>query len=464
MGITRAIARYVAVLLVAGLTIAPLGSAPAAGWSRHAGEVASVPAGVTRAAPMTGIHAAATATWRAQAGYTPTWVRSTGWLLIDTDLNAAYWSTTLIANPQVTWAISGTYPSARFVSVEANSTNGAPLAALADKDFPPNPGSVNPFAAGTQRGIGTYTLHVVIGAPPSPPVPGTLYVNVPAGTSVVLAYRVYLPDTGASPSGNVPLPVFYIPPGGAMSRAAPSTVKHATAWRARRLGAPASHRPRDRAGTMPALPQRTAADADAAASPEQGAASAGPMQPSAVISATPYIRFGGSGIFSNAYEAYLLGTLPVTTTLLYVLRFTAPSTPLTLAGEPLDLGTQLRYWSVCVYKVNLLPYACRADEQIPHGPQGQIIVVMGLPSRRPSNATAANGVAWIGLKAGVITSDILVRNLLPAADFTMSIFAVPEGDTPGPYMGPYAPVAVTCSTADFELNECAAPAGKTARR
>lgn len=433
---TMAIARRMAALLVVSLTIAPLRSAPAAGWPRHYAGLAATPDGSTHAtAGMIVGHSAqphaavtATATRHTRAGYTPKWVQSTGWSLIDTDLNAAYWSTALIATPQVTWAISGTYPSARFASVEANTTNGAPLAVLADEDFPPDPGSVNPFVAGTQRGIGTYTLYVVFGPPPSPPAPGTLYVNVPAGTPVVLTYRVYLPDSGASASGNVPLPVFYLPPRRAMPRASPATAE----------------RP--------------------AASPGHGSTSATPMQPSTVISATPYIRFGGSGIFSNAEEAYLLGTLPITTTLLYVVRFTAPSTPLSLAGEPLNLSTQLRYWSICVYKVTLLPYACLADEQIPHGPQGQIIVVMGLPSHRPSNATAANGVAWIGLQRGVFTSDILLRNLLPAADFTMSIFAVPEGDTPGSYMGPYAPVAVTCSTADFELNECAAPAGETARQ
>lgn len=310
---------------------------------------------------------------------------------------------------------------------------------LADEDFPPNPGSVNPFVAGTRRGIGTYTLHLVFGPAPTPPAPGTIYANVASGAVVTLVYRVYLADTGATASGNVPLPVFSISPDAAAARRVAMLERRA--WTFPAAAWPANVAPEARAAHAPyaRMSPRTA-------------------HPAAIAPAAPYVRVGGGpGWFTNVDEAALFGSLPISTMQLYVLRFTAPTTPRTLAGEPFTVNTQLRYWSVCVYSTNYLPYKCLADEQVPQKPPGWVIVVMGAPAARPSNANAANGVAWLGLGPGATIFAALIRNILPAPNFTMSAFAVPIHATPGPYMGPYAPVAVTCATADFEANECVRP-------
>ncbi len=345
------------------------------------------------------------------------WIPLTGASLVGTDSNANYWIAFLTADPAITLTIAGTYPSVRYASIQAYDASGAYLTGLPDKDFPPDQGSVNPFVAGTPRGVGTYTLHVVFGPPPSPPAPGTLYINQPAGASVSLLYRLYLPDTGASKTGNVPLPTISTQSGSGVAPLVAPQEAQATALALQHAPPP-------------------------------------PASMAATATPTPGFTRAAPGSYTNADEAYLAAVLPATTQL-YVVRFAAPTNPHTLGGDPLDPHTQLRYWSVCVNNLLDYPYACRADEQVVlTSPHRQATIVIGLQSQRPTNATRAHGVTWISLGTIALSYAVLLRHLLPASSFTQSAFAVPVGAAPGPYMGPYAPTLVVCSTQQFEQSEC----------
>jgi hypothetical protein len=332
-----------------------------------------------------------------------------------TDTNANYWVALGLAEPGATLAISGTYPSARFVSIEADAVpSGAFIAGLADKDFPPQAGSVNPFALGTPRGVGAYTVTVAFTATPPSPAPGTIYVNLPAGTTFSLVYRIYLVDTGATVEGNVPLPTI-------------------TA-----LGYGGVVPPGCTAMATPATPAKIAAP---------DIAWSAPLTPSL----PPFHRVDGN-IFSNVFSANLATNLPPPS--LYVIRFKAPTTSHTLSGGPIDLSAQLRYWSLCLYFRDGYDYSCVADEQAVTSTRGVVTFVIGLWYEQPTNATASNGVTWIGLPVFSTPYFVLIRQILAAPTFTQSAFAVPPGAPAYPTMGLYSPLVVACDTAQFEANEC----------
>ena len=325
-----------------------------------------------------------------------------------TDLNSSYWAANFMAVPNVTYTITGTYPSDRYTSFQAYThlASDQPIGELLDVNFPPDPGSVNPLLAGTARGTGNYTLHILPGPAPTQTVSGTMYLGAAPGATISVWYRIYLPDTGATKEGNVPLPL---------------------------------------------LTAHNSADGSGVACPPPLT----PIPPGTPTSTPPlgtFIRYP-IGAFPNHDNAYLATSLPVTTTL-YVVRFAAPTTPHTLAGGIEDINTQLRYWSLCVYGTNFTPITCLPDEQIPLDQQGDATIVMGPTGTQPSNATAGNGVQWIDLGQFSSPDIALIRNLDPAPTFANSAFAVPYNQAVEPYMGAYAPVMVQCDTAQFEADEC----------
>ncbi len=340
-----------------------------------------------------------------------------------TDLHAHYWAFWLRADPQMTLTVTGTYPAARYASIQAYAPQGRFLAGLTDRDFPPDSGSVNPFVAGTQRGTGTYILHVVFGPAPAQAAPGTLYLNVPAGMVVNLWYRIYLPDAAATSAGNVPLPTV-------------------TAQRAAD-------------GTAVACPQYPLVPPTATPSPAPTVAPALPSATPTPIPTVGFVRVAAQSLggYGNADAAYLLAQVPPAPGL-YVVRFQAPTTPHTLLGGPLDPTTQLRYWSLCLLDSTAQPYSCPVDEQVPTDANGDVTVVLGPWWARPANATIANGIVWLNLGWFTKPYWLMLRQLLPAPTFTTTAFAVPPGASPGPYMGAYAPTIVTCSTAQFQLDLC----------
>lgn len=395
--------RRLSLLLGVCLCAALLGAAP---WANARGTSVTV-------APSRQLTPASTCAWiAAQPGFA-------------SDLNTHVWWLSVRADPTISLTIQGGYPAARFTSFALYTNPDASIGDLIDRQFPPDPGSINPFAAGTTRGVGTYTLRVLFSAPPSQPQPGVMYANVLAGTTVTLLYRLYLPDATATITGNVPLPV---------------------------------------------VTAHNAADGSLTSCP----APVTPMTWGQLDQPTMgYFARYHLGFASNPDQAYLATMLPVTNTP-YVFRFQTPTTPHTLDGSPIPITptTQLRYWSFCLYMGNYMPYrayelGCVADEQVPLDQNGGVTIVAGPWWTRPTNATTADGVVWMPLTYPVtatapITSVlVLVRHLLPDPGFAQSAFAVPDGMPAVPIMGSYAPTTEECSTAQFEYNSCAATATAT---
>lgn len=100
--------RLLALLLVALTTVLP-------GWACHTGVVRQAGA----RGGLRGIHdGIGQVPTIESAVWTPSWVRSRGEGLIGSDANAAYWAALVVANPLITWTISGTYPAARYASIK----------------------------------------------------------------------------------------------------------------------------------------------------------------------------------------------------------------------------------------------------------------------------------------------------------------------------------------------------------
>jgi hypothetical protein len=167
-----------------------------------------------------------------------------------------------------------------------------------------------------------------------------------------------------------------------------------------------------------------------------------------------------AGLFPNEDNAYLASVV-TDPTQLAVVRFTPPTTPRTLNGEALDLSTQLRYWSVCVYY--LVPSAppvnstnaCTPDELSPIGPDGHVTVVVAPPGSPPP--AGLTGVTWVNLTQPV-SYTVVIRHMLPnPSSFAQSAFSVPNFQPASSAMGSYAPTIDLCSPA--QLQSCPLPAG-----
>lgn len=402
-GATRLRLSLLLAFLLGATPLAHAGATPTARTNQH-GTLFSAP----RAASPAAVGGSPALTLARSARPTDSsicpWYNETG--TTGSDLNSAYWTAPFRADPTVTYTITGTFPSDRYTSFQAYTTSAAAVSEVLDVDIVPDAGSVNPLVAGTARGVGTYTLRLVVGPTPTQPLSNTLYVSAPPTATIDLFYRAYLADTGATPSGNVPLPVL------------------------------TAHNSANGASVPCPAPLYIIK----------------PQPPATQPPAGQFIGWVYDN-FPNNDAAYLATTLDVTSTL-YVIRFAAPTTPHTLAGGIENMNTQVRYWSLCVYATGFMPFSCVPDEQVPLNSNGQATFVLGASGTQPSNATAANSVQWIDLGQFTAPDVIFIRNLDPAPSFPYSTFAVPLGAAPGPYMGSYAPVVVQCSTAQFEIDEC----------
>lgn len=375
-----------------------------------------------------------------------------------TDTHLLSWSSDVRADPGVILTISGMYPAARYVALQAYAVpDGALLAALPDTGFPPAPRSTNPFVAATARGAGSYLLHLIFGPKPRDPTPGTMYANVAAGTAVRLWYLLYLPDLGSGDDGNAglpqvtahfasdgfsagcPIPGFVVAPPVFATPISRSTAVSGTATVTATMTVSTTPSPQA-TGTVTGAPTATRTP-----TPRPTV-----VLPLAGFARTTNAEVGGA---ANPDAADLSVTLQPGSGL-YVARFRAPLTLSTLRGGAINGSGQVRYWSFCIYDFSGSAQTCFVDEQTPVGPGGVVTVVMGSPSDQPPNTAAGGAVIWVPLNWPFLSHTVVYHQLLPLSAFASSIARVPLGAEPGPYMGAYAPTIVHCTTAEFQANGC----------
>jgi hypothetical protein len=327
------------------------------------------------------------------------------------DTSATYWGMhlNLLAGDRV--LIDGTYPDARYMSFVSYGPTGSAIDSVADRDLAPTTGS-NPFADESGTG-GTYHLEVSADA-----IAGAVDDRLATGgVLATVLYRVYVPD-GTDPTGDVGLPEVSV---------------------------------RRTDGTTVAVPTCSSPTADPALADLIGLAGPATDQP-AQHPPTFQRPAALGGLYANPDNAYVAAVAGHVDDRVLVISGTAPSVPDTEGGDSPAVPSDLRFWSVCTNEYRK-PYPvseCLHDTEVPLDTDGRYTIVVSTADDRPSNATAAEGVAWLDWGSTAQDMLLILRNMLPASDFHRSTFDVAPGSPAGPAMGEFAPVASECTTAAFE--------------
>ncbi|MEU6670635.1 hypothetical protein [Streptomyces sp. NPDC046727] len=350
------------------------------------------------------------------------------------ETNATYWMTPYRLGRGESIVAEGTYPSARFTSLTAYDATGSPVDSLADHQIAPDPGSRNPFAvadAGTNPAQHRYrvTLKTGVAAGSGGNTLAATARSAGSGTGW-LVLRIYVPDKDSDPTGGVPLPTL------TRQRQGSSAGAMATC-------------PRADAAKGPAGPVATALrDVVKKYAPAGGFEGCGTSTASAPGFALPN-KVGG--LFPNPYNKYLCTELKHASGRVAVIRGKAPTFPDTTNGQSVLTATQVRYWSLCQNQVQL-PYpvsSCAADFQTARDRDGRYTYVVSTAQDRPANATTKDGVTWIDWGPTDVTSVLILRNMLPAQDFTHAVQDVRKGDDPAKAMGDYYPTIAYCTKDAF---------------
>ena len=386
------------------------------------------------------------------------------------DSNAAYWTTPYLAKPGESIRVNGTFPEARYMSLTTYNntfgtyTNNGLISQVADYQILPDAGSLNPWAADATSstptgGNFTVTLQSDVSAdmtntlPILPATPSTT-AQLPENLGFLI-YRVYLP--AGMDFSSVPLPQLTVVSASGEESALPRCSTKDRRWLKKlkigvKLAAAVSGLIKDGIGRPPA-PCGDDCTYNAFLRPTSAQT---------------------SRVFPNPSNAYAAMVYTPQAGKILVVKMLAPTTP--QGEQPVAWPTtdyQLRYWSMCnnvyvkPYPVVANPtpgggvtYGCISDDTAVVDEAGYATFVFSRPSDRPKNATAANDINWLPMSATQPRSPGLValRHMLPSADFTESVLAVPGGSNPAAtaaIMGDYYPTTVVCSVRTFERSGAA---------
>jgi hypothetical protein len=345
------------------------------------------------------------------------------------DLDAYYVEHVLRPDSSTDATIHGRFPHARYFSFHVYDAQGDVVGSIYDQQITADRGSVNPYRRRASWSAGDdYTVRVAFSAAPAKPAPNTLYVDpAKAGAAAPLVYRVYVPRHASDPSGDVGYPEV-------VTSRAGQTALDQTAL--------------DQGGCATSPPPFGSLlwKEEAALDYPSGL----PAATNASATKVPtWTRAYGSKL-GNEQNSYLGAILSRQYGDLVVVHTRAPSFPDTLRGVPAYANTQLRYWSFCTYDdQGEAGFGCVADYAA-GARRGRLTYVVSDRGQRPSNATTANGVAWVPWGATQSAIQLVYRNMLPAKSFRYAAQRIQPGQSAKTVMGPYYPQAVYCSKATFE--------------
>jgi len=340
------------------------------------------------------------------------------------DLDAGYWLTTFIAAPGAGVQIAGTYPQARYMSIDAyNPASPGYDAHLYDAQITPGAG-VNPFQSpnsdSSGSASGTYTVNIEAVGGTAGTTGNTLYI--PAnGQLVTVMYRVYASDDPSDPTGGAGLPQISTTFFGTVTSTNPGCVAPPTS-------------------SSPVLLGELSADELSATQTPTS------IEPTWTPRSVTHLPDPDSG--------YLVTQVNQTPGQTVVIRATMPTFPDTEAGQEPWSPAQARYWSLCEYvNLTLVASDCIPDSQAVLSGSDVGTFVVSTPADRPTNATAADGVNWMPWASSSVA--VLVYRQIqtpPEQSFSQSISASTGAPDLESAMGQYFPQIVYCSTQVFEAS------------
>nr|WP_280234688.1 hypothetical protein [Nocardia cyriacigeorgica] len=348
------------------------------------------------------------------------------------DANSTYWLMPYALGPGDSIELSGTYPAARYFSLNTYGTDLDTVDTLRDNQIVADPGSANPFvdAAAASLPPSQQRWHARLVNGPADHSRNELRA-VPSGQSTPIGFvivRVYVPDDPASLSGGVALPDVKLSLAGADVPAQPCA------------------QPFD-----PATYTGPIASAAKAAFDRAIAAAASGAFPGN----TPEASFGNpastSGLFPNGDNKYIGTRISYQPGRLLVVRGMAPTFPDTRAGQSPTDPSQMRYWSMCQNDLRS-PYpvvACAADFQTALDSSGYYTYVVAAPTDLPPNL--GPNVTVIPWGSTDVDKVLFLRNMTPSAAFYPNSIQASQdsGTDPASTMGPYYPRTAYCSTETF---------------
>jgi hypothetical protein len=399
------------------------------------------------------------------------------------DSNSTYWTTPYRVKPGMRIHLRGTYPTARYFSIQAYDNNAQPYSvhgvasSLTDYQIVPSTGS-NPWSAAPggsavgarysvtfrslkgSRIAAAGALRNTLPIAPAKPASGELPKDIG-----FLMVRVYLPPE--LNFATVSLPSITIKNRGEKAVTLPRCGSHG---KTKKLGSSAL-------GTkILKLVKGNASPAPASCPP--GASGCPP-------NLQFFVPPSGNDIpFPNTNSGYAAAFFTPQAGKVVVIRAKVPSSPFDYRGgeSPApwprnDIGRwQVRYWSLCNY-VYVPPfpvvvaagangstiYGCAADLQVPTTAQGNATAVLSFPNERPSNATAANGIAWLPMSTSDPTAieQVSLRNMLVSRSFTHSPKSAGGSSVADAQeaLGAYYPRTAMCDVTTFEVGGAAACLG-----
>ncbi len=349
------------------------------------------------------------------------------------DENATYWALPYALGPNDSIEVSGTYPAARYFSLNTYGTDLDTTDTLRDDQIVPDAGSGNPFADPGAQALppDRRQWHATLVTGPANHARNEIQALRPGGAPVgFLIIRVYVPDDPASPSGAVPLPDIAYRLGGATMPVQPCSQP----FDPRGLPGPVADVGRS---VVDRAIERAASGAFRADTPE----------------ATFVNPASTSGLFPNGDNKYIGAVLTYQPGRIVVVRGKAPAFPDTRAGvSPTEAGQQVRYWSMCQNDL-VSPYpvvACAGDYQTALDADGRYTYVVAAPEDVPANVDPTVTVLPWG-STEVPKKLLILRNMLPTDAFYPTSIQASQasGTDPALTMGDYYPDVVYCSAATF---------------
>lgn len=346
------------------------------------------------------------------------------------DANSTYWLMPYALGPGDSIELSGTYPAARYFSLNTYGTNLDTVDTLRDNQIEPDPGSGNPYVDASAAALPAeqqqWHARLVNG---SADHSRNELRAVASGQSTPIGFvivRVYVPNDPGSLSGGVPLPSATLSVGGV------------------RTPIPPCAQPFD-----PAAYTGPVADAAKAAFDRVIAGAASGAFPGNTPEATFSNPASTAGLFPNGDNKYIGTRVSYQPGRLLVVRGKAPAFPDTRAGvSPTDPNQQVRYWSMCQNDLRS-PYpvvACAADFQTALDGSGYYTYVLGAPADIPANLDPT--VTVIPWGSTDVDKVLFLRNMTPTpAFYPNSVQASQDtGADPATSMGAYYPRATYCDT------------------
>lgn len=395
--------------------------------------------------------------------------------ILSPDLAVVYWISQFKLPAGARLELKGQYPRARYMSFASYNPIGQPVDGLADDFIRPDPGSVNPFLPGAQRGGSQRNFTVAVQTRPMQAGMRVDEATRPANTLFVptdeptyqVWMRVYAPDEGRGALGGaaLPKPVMTLADGSKVEGEAlcrQYVVKEGAVrdFRASKEGNKAAFAiPGAKAPYHPAQPGPV---------PWNGFFNP-PLTVSNLLVNTPFEGLRArmdatrrSGFYGTLDNFYMTTYVDNRYGDALVIQAKAPRTPRTTKGNAiLNADVDLRYWSICKGRSihDGAADACLFDEQVPQDANGRYTIVVSTPAARPANARAECGVAWMpwGVGDGIDNPHggyLINRHMKPSPGFSKSLWSTKTPGDERAVLGEYYPTMNYQDKAAFEARGC----------